>query len=145
MSTLRQVVRGSLWVGAGGVAMLVAGCAGMPSHGGTITLSGSQQVPPVTTAATGTSDISANGYRSIFGSVTTSGVVGTAAHIHVGAVGKTGGVAVPLTKKGDNMWVVPPNTTLSEAQYNAYLNGELYVNVHSDKNKPGELRGQVKW
>ena len=145
MNALRQVVRRSLLVGVSGAAMLVAGCAGMsPTRGGPVTLSGSSQVPPVTTTATGTSTISVNGYKSIFGTVTTSGVVATAAHIHMGAAGTNGPVIIPLIKAGDNLWVLPSNASLSDGQLFAYNLGELYVNVHSAANPAGEIRGQLK-
>jgi len=122
------------------VALLVTGCATARP----IPLTGAAQVPPVTTAATGTTDISINGYKSIFGTVRTSGVVGTAAHIHMGAVGKTGGVVIPLVKKDANTWVPPSNASVSDAALAAYNAGELYVNVHSDANKGGEIRAQLK-
>jgi hypothetical protein len=55
MSGLRQVVRGFLWASMGAVAILLAGCASMSSSGGTnVALGGSQEIPPVTTGATGT-------------------------------------------------------------------------------------------
>ena len=34
--------------------------------------------------------------------------------------------------------------TLNDAQYQAYLAGQLYVNVHTDANKGGEIRAQLK-
>jgi len=39
---------------------------------------------------------------------------------------------------------VPQGTVLTVAQYQAYLASQLYVNVHSDANKAGEIRAQVK-
>ena len=151
MKALQQVVKGSLWVGVSAAAMLVAGCAARAP----ITLNGSQSVPPVTTNASSTADITirpskcpsaATGAscQQVFGTVTTSGVMGTAAHIHLGAAGKAGPVVAPLMKASDTTWMVPPNTFISDAQYGAYADGELYVNVHSDANKPGEIRGQLK-
>ena len=74
----------------------------------------------------------------------TSNVTGTAAHVHQGAAGQNGPVIVTLVKTGPNSWAVPPGTTLSSAQYQAYWDGLLYVNVHSDANKGGEIRAQLK-
>ena len=34
--------------------------------------------------------------------------------------------------------------TLTDAQYEAFKAGNLYVNVHSDGNKGGEIRGQLR-
>jgi len=107
-------------------------------------LSGNQEVPPVSTAATGTGIITVLMDRSVSGSVTTSGVAGAAAHIHLAAPGQNGPVIVPLNKTGDNVWSVPPAIRLNDAQYEAYRLGNLYVNVHSAANPGGEIRGQIK-
>src|SRR4029079_4244244 len=109
-----------------------------------VTLNGSQEVPPVQTSATGAGTITVNDDKSVSGSVTTKGVKGTMAHIHEAAPGQNGGVAIPLTKKGDNEWTVPADAKLNDAQYQAYKEGNLYVNVHSDAHKAGEIRGQLK-
>jgi hypothetical protein len=109
-----------------------------------VTLNGSQEVPPVQSAATGTGTITVKDDKSVSGSVMTKGVKGTMAHIHEAAPGQNGGVVIPLSKKGDNEWVVPEGAKLNDAQYQAYKAGNLYVNVHSDANKGGEVRGQLK-
>ncbi len=109
-----------------------------------ITLSGDMEVPPARSGANGTADITINDDLTVAGKITTSGVVGTMAHIHQGAAGKNGPVIVPLTRKDDNTWVVPDGTKLTEAQYQAFKAGELYVNVHSAEFKSGALRGQLK-
>jgi len=109
-----------------------------------VTLSGDQEVPGVKTSATGTGTISVGADKSVSGSVMTTGVAGTMAHIHEGAPGKNGGVAVPLAKNGDNGWSVPAGAKLSDAQYEAFKAGNLYVNVHSTANPGGEIRGQIK-
>ncbi len=154
MKTLRLVVRRSLWVGVGAAAVLTAACAGMSNKGPT-TLSGGQEVPAVTTNASGITDISVSWFKcpsamssancpTVYGAVTTSGIAATAAHIHQGAAGQNGPVIVTLVKTDDNAWSVPAGTTLSDAQYAAYWAGQLYVNVHSDANKTGEIRAQLK-
>jgi biopolymer transport protein ExbD len=109
-----------------------------------VTLSGDQEVPPVQTQASGSGTITVNDDKSVSGSVTTTGVKATAAHIHEAAAGKNGPVAIPLEKKSDNQFVVPAGTKLSDAQYKALKAGNLYVNVHSDAHKNGEIRGQLK-
>jgi hypothetical protein len=109
-----------------------------------VTLSGDQEVPAVKTAATGAGTITINADKSVSGSVTTTGVAGTMAHIHHAAAGKNGPVIVPLTKSGDNGWAVAAGAKLTDPQYEAYKAGELYVNVHSADNKGGEIRGQLK-
>ena len=120
-----------------------------------VQLSGSQEVPPATTSGTGTADVliapskchtatSGLWCTAVTGTVTTSGVASTAAHIHQGKVGQNGPVIIPLAKTSDNTWVVPPFTFLSDAQYIAWVDGDLYVNVHSAANPGGEVRGQLK-
>jgi hypothetical protein len=110
----------------------------------TLKLSGDQEVPPVTTRASGTGTIVIDADKSVSGGVTTTDIQGTAAHIHVGKPGTNGPVAVPLTKKGDTGWSVAPGAKLTDAQYQSYKAGDLYVNVHSAAHPDGEIRGQLK-
>ena len=109
-----------------------------------VMLSGAEEVPAVKSSASGSGTIMVNADMSVSGSVTTTGVAGTAAHIHMAGMGKNGAVAVPLTKSGDNAWSVPAGAKLTAEQYSAYKAGGLYVNVHSAENKGGEIRGQLK-
>jgi len=109
-----------------------------------VKLGGDQEVPAVQTSASGSGTITVNDDKTVSGSVTTTGVKGTMAHIHEAPAGKNGGVAVPLEKKGDNEWAVPAGAKLTDDQYKAFKAGNLYVNVHSDANKGGEIRGQLK-
>ena len=148
MHTLRRIFRRSLWLSSVSAAVLLAaGCAPMPSpppSGSNVQLSGSQEVPPVNTTATGSGILTVVMDRSMSGTVTTSGIAGTAAHIHLGAAGANGPVIIPLNKTADNVWSVPSGIRLNDAQYEAYKLGNLYVNVHSAANPNGEIRGQVK-
>lgn len=109
-----------------------------------VMLSGSQEVPAVTTSAKGEGTITVNSDKTVSGSVMTSGVDGTMAHIHQAAAGKNGPIIIPLEKKGNNEWMVPANAKLTDEQYKAYEAGDLYVNVHSDAHKGGEIRDQLK-
>lgn len=112
--------------------------------GGKAELTGAQEVPPVKTDAKGTAEIKVGSDKAVTGTVTTSGVNGVAAHIHQGATGRNGPVIIPLTKKGDSTWAVPSGAKLTDAQYEAYKAGDLYVNVHSPSHKGGEIRAQLK-
>jgi len=109
-----------------------------------LTLSGDQEVPALTTAALGTGSFEIPPERTITGGLATTGIIATAAHIHEGPVGKNGPVVLPLSRTGDNTWSVPPNATLTEAQYLSYLAGDLYVNVHSANHPDGEIRAQLR-
>ncbi|SCX90391.1 CHRD domain-containing protein [Nitrosospira sp. Nl5] len=127
------------------IAVAFAGSAGMATAGELkVNLSGDQEVPPVQTSATGTGTIKVEDDKSIKGTITTSGIKGTGAHIHEGAVGKNGPDIITLKKASDNEWSVPAGAALTDAQYDAYKAGNLYVNIHSDEHKSGEIRGQLK-
>jgi hypothetical protein len=108
-----------------------------------VTLSGANEVPPVTTSASGGGTITVRDDGSVSGSVSTTGVAGTAAHIHEAPAGKNGPVIVPLTKEGDT-YRVPAGAKLTDAQMASLKAGSLYVNVHSAANPGGEIRGQLK-
>ena len=108
-----------------------------------VTLTGAEEVPPVATQAKGMGTITVNDDRSVSGTVTTTGIAPTGAHIHQGAKGANGGVLIPLTKNGQ-AFTVPAGTKLTDAQYDAFKAGNLYVNVHSAAHKDGEIRAQLK-
>jgi hypothetical protein len=109
-----------------------------------VSLTGAQEVPPVTTAGTGQGSITIGPDKSVSGSVTTVGVEGTMAHIHLAAAGQNGPVIVPMTKSAENVWSIPAGATLTDPQYQSFKDGNLYINVHSAANKAGEIRGQLK-
>lgn len=128
----------------------LAACAGTmgagnsAAMGGGIKLSGEQEVPPVSTTASGAGSITVAADGTVSGSVTTTGVSGTMAHIHAGAAGTNGPVIVPLTQGADGSWTVPAGSKLTTEQLMKYKAGELYVNVHSERYKGGEIRAQLK-
>ena len=107
-----------------------------------VTLVGDQEVPPVKSAGVGTGMINVGADMSVRGSVTTTGITGTAAHIHEGATGNNGPVVIALTKNG-NTYAVPAGAMLTGEQFASVLAGNLYVNVHTAANPDGELRGQL--
>lgn len=108
-----------------------------------VNLSGANEVPPVTTSANGEGTISIADDGAVSGSVTTNGIQGTAAHIHMGAPGQNGPVIVPFTKEGDT-YKAPAGAKLNADQLKAFKNGDLYFNVHSAAHAGGEIRGQLK-
>ena len=126
------------------VLILIAGASTVFAAEIKVTLSGSQEVPPVTTSATGIATVTVNDDMTVSVSVTTTGIVATAAHIHMAPAGQNGGVIVPFTKTGDNTWSAAPGAKLTEAQYAAFKAGNTYVNVHSAANPGGEIRGQIR-
>lgn len=111
---------------------------------GEIKLTGAEEVPAVTTQATGAGTITIKADKSVSGSVKTQGMKGVAAHIHLAPAGKNGPPIITLVKSSDDVWAVPEGAKLTDEQYASYQAGELYVNVHSPEHKGGEIRAQLK-
>jgi hypothetical protein len=65
----------------------------------------------------------------------------TAAHIHLGAMGKAGNVIVPLC--GPCKSPMTGTATISASLLKQIKKHLTYVNVHTGKNPAGEIRGQV--
>jgi len=83
---------------------------------------------------------------AVVGSVEVTGTTGvpTMAHIHQGAPGVAGPVLIALEPNEDStVWTVPDSAALDAAGIEAFENGELYVNVHTEANPSGELRAQL--
>jgi hypothetical protein len=108
-----------------------------------VNLTGNEEVPAVPTSASGKGSFTVAEDGTVKGSVTTSGVAGTMAHIHRGAKGQNGPVAIGLVKSGDT-YSVPEGAKLSEADMKLFKAGDLYVNVHSAAHKGGEVRAQLQ-
>jgi len=129
-------------------AVVLAGCSSMPdwmpgSGAIKVNLSGAEQVPPLSVPGSGSGSFRVADDGTITGSVTTKDVQGTMAHIHRGAKGANGPVIVPLDKNGDT-YSVPAGRKLTPQQIEDLKAGNLYVNVHSNRFKGGEVRGQLQ-
>jgi hypothetical protein len=147
MNTSQQGIKRLFWAGVGTAAMVLAGCATMergPGSTANVNLIGANEVPALNIATSASGSFTVGADKSVSGSVTTYGVVGTAAHIHVGVYGVNGPVAIPLTKTSDNTWSVPAGAKFTDEQYQAFKAGETYVNVHSATHKGGEVRAQLR-
>jgi hypothetical protein len=122
----------------------------------TINLTGSEEVPPVQTEATGVAEFIPVGMDSIAYSVNATNIEGvTAGHIHLGAIGENGPIVVTLFKYDTPMNEVSENGTITADKLEGTMagkqisdlatagaNGTLYVNVHTEQNPNGEIRGQ---
>jgi len=109
-----------------------------------VKLVGAEETPPVTTSATAHGTITIAADKSVSGTIKSKGLEGTVAHIHEGAFGQAGPPIITLTKGADGTWTVPPGSKLTDEQYASFKAGNLYVNIHSDEHKPGEIRAQLK-
>lgn len=75
----------------------------------------------------------------------------TAAHFHIGAVDEAGDVVLNLDTDpgvifsgvGQTSGIFSGGNTLSSTDIDDILAGLWYINIHTDANPPGELRGQV--
>ncbi|MEW6742287.1 MAG: CHRD domain-containing protein [Planctomycetota bacterium] len=105
-------------------------------------LDGSQEVPPVVTDAGGWGKFTLNPDDTLTYYVTTWGLVATAAHIHIGDEGVSGGILFGLMG-GPTIW---SGTTpaLSAGDKTTLRNRGLYVNVHTSAHPLGEVRGQIE-
>ena len=108
-------------------------------------LNASQSVPP--TNSNGTGNLQATydtATKQLTYTVTYSGLTGnaTAAHFHGPAdPDKTAGVVVPV--QGSVASPIKGTATLTDAQATDLLAGKWYFNIHTEANRPGEIRGQV--
>ena len=122
-------------------------------------LTGKNEVPPKDTNATGIAEFTITGANSMSYKVSVTNMEKvTAAHIHKGKVDENGPVIVTLFKTGSPS--ATTNGTLSQGNItSAKLEGplagkqlsdlitllnnrEAYVNVHTQANPNGEIRGQ---
>ena len=124
--------------------ILVAGSASVLAADLKVKLVGAEETPPVTASATGTGTITIAADKSVSGTLKTTGIEGTVAHIHVGAPGVAGPPIITLNKGADGTWTVPAGSKLTDDQYASFKAGNLYVNVHSAAHPPGEIRAQLK-
>ena len=117
---------------------------------GTIAMTGTQETPPVTTAATGTIDANYNrltkilSYSVVFSGLSDSAV---AAHIHgLGDVGIKADVVqtfanFPRRKAGSYSGsLLIDGVKITEADL---LANRYYINIHSKTYANGEIRGQL--
>ena len=122
-------------------------------------MTGQQEVPPVDTKAVGetilTQDLPLNQTMHYYVNVT--GIQGiTQGHIHSGAEGENGPIVVTLFNFDS-----PQNEVLQDSNFTAsnlegpmegktmqdliaaMKNGSTYINVHTEQNPNGEIRGQL--
>ena len=109
-------------------------------------LTAAREVPKpkgVPAAATGTFTGTLRGKKLTF-RLTFSHLSGKAfaAHIHKGKAGTAGPVIVPLC--GPCKSPVSKTVTVTSQERDAIEHAATYVNVHTPKNKGGEIRGQIK-
>ena len=105
-------------------------------------------VPPANVdGASGEATITVNtDTGAISGSVSVSGLTGpaTAAHVHAGGPGEAGPIVVGMESNADgSVWTVMEGAALDADAIALFEAGNLYINVHTEANAPGEIRGQL--
>ena len=133
-------------VGGAAIAVLLAFAS--PSYAETVQfkaeLKGSAEVPPNQTTGSGTVTATYDtSTKQLAWDGSYSGLTGpaTAAHFHGPAEpGKNAGVAVPIAPATSPLH---GSATLTDAQASDLMAGSWYVNIHTEANKGGELRGQL--
>jgi CHRD domain len=122
-------------------------------------LSGDQQVPPVQTSASGMAWFKPM-QDNVWFEINVTNIQGvTMAHIHSGKQGENGPPVVPLYKSDTPSQqmsgiLAKGNITADTFQgpmagkqlsdlITAMQNGETYVNIHTQQNPDGEIRGQI--
>jgi hypothetical protein len=126
-------------------------------QGGIANLSGQEEVPPIQTQATGMAEFIVMG-DAVNYNVNSSNIQGaTAGHIHLGKPGENGPIVITLFKYDTHMNQVSETGSFTAADQEgpmagqpyqelgmAAINGSLYVNIHTEKNPNGEIRGQIQ-
>ncbi len=127
-------------------------------------LSPANEVPPKTTASSGTATFSVTGNQITLTSLTVQNIDSvTASHIHLNVAGQNGGIAVPLLALSPPSGHIVSQTLVSnlaitqsmivglgsaapittDSLLALFRSGGAYVNVHTRANPAGEIRGQI--
>src|SRR3954451_21848565 len=137
---------GAITLIMGGIAAAGPGIA--TANAETVTLKadlkGSNEVPPNTSPASGTAQVTLNTDTKVVNwTVTYKDLTGSAvgAHFHGPAEsGKNAGIVVPFKTVQSP---IEGTATLSDAQVADLLAGKWYANIHTAANPGGELRGNM--
>ncbi|WP_341937620.1 CHRD domain-containing protein [Marinimicrobium sp. C2-29] len=110
------------------------------------TLSGEQEVPPVETDGYGQGYLlydSSNGMLTL--NTWVWNLTATAAHIHLAEAGLNGDIVAgwEVSPDDEGVWQVPEETILGSDEVLALYMANLYVNIHTEANPDGEIRGQI--
>jgi CHRD domain len=144
--------RSVLGYAAGGAAGAVLLSSASPSQAAPMKfkadMTGASEVPPTTSSGKGSLTATydpASKVLSWEGSFSGLSGPATAAHFHGPAeTGKNAGVEIWISEKGQTLSSpFKGQATLTDAQADDLQKGMLYVNVHTEANKGGEIRGQV--
>ncbi len=113
-----------------------------------IALSGANEVPEVTTTATGNAILRLTDDKVLYSKVTVQNLESddtlTVSHIHRGGAGANGGVRIFLCAAESDFGILKVSDPLHDSLYNMLTRDPMYVNVHSRRHGAGLIRGQVR-
>ena len=106
------------------------------------TLSGANEIPPVTTSATGTMEGTYNkDSKTLAYTITFAGLTPVAAHFHNASTFMNGPVVKDLGRPTGNTY--NGTVTLTQKEENDLFSGNWYVNLHTTARPAGEIRGNL--
>jgi hypothetical protein len=112
-----------------------------------VTMSGANEIPAVTTTATGTALIRITSEKKIYTKVVISNLESgdalTASHIHKAVAGTNGSVILGFYGSAADFGTVKI-ATLTDALYTSIKTDAVYVNAHSTAHPGGIVRGQIR-
>ncbi len=108
----------------------------------TADLTANAEVPPTESAATGTAELTVDTEaKTVSWLIAVEGLSGeaTAAHIHGPASeGENAGPAITMADT-----IMEGQAEITDDQISELEDGKYYVNIHTEKNPDGEIRGQL--
>jgi hypothetical protein len=110
------------------------------------TLNAASEVPPTTSAATGTATLTFNNTTKAFTITVTHNVVNpTMAHIHRGLAGDApaNNIVFPLNSTSATTYTLSGTLTAAQEADLKAVPALYYVNIHTNANPTGEIRGQL--
>jgi hypothetical protein len=112
-----------------------------------VVLTGTNEVPSVTTTASGLALVRLTSDKTLYTKVTVTnleaGDAWTAAHIHKAALGVNGAVMVGIYAAAGEFGTVKIST-VDDATFTSLKNDAIYVNAHSVNHAAGTIRGQIR-
>jgi hypothetical protein len=120
-------------------------------------LTGTEEVPPSNSKATGLAEFNASGKDGMDYKVSATNIQNvTEGHIHIGKKGENGPIVFTLFRANAPVNQLSENETITTSEFVGPLkdkplsdlisvmnNGSAYANIHTQQNPNGEIRGQI--
>lgn len=127
------------------IALLLLASANLyAQHSMSISLRASEAVPPATTAAMGTGQITMQPDATVSDRMQPSGLAPTAAQMDEDSTGKNGPPIVTLADNADRRFTTAPQTELTDVPHSSYMACMLYMNVPSAQHADDEIRAHLQ-